>query len=221
MLAVEPLAVEAAFGADELCTEQQDERKRALELERTQAQYEAKLAARRYESVDPDNRLVAAELEARWNAAMQRLQECEARLSHDDSSTRPRVAERKELLELAKNLEAVWNAPSADARTKQRIVRALIEEIAVDVDDETRDVIMVIHWRGGQHSQVRFRKPAPGEHTMRNGPEVDELIRQMGARWSDEHIAADAQPWARKRRLVIAGMHSARRLSAHQRDSGL
>jgi hypothetical protein len=157
---------------------------------RSTKRYEVKLAARRYESVDPDNRLVAAELEARWNAAMQRLHECEARLTSSGSGSRARPAERAELLALAKDLEAVWNVPSTDARTKQRIVRALIEEIAVDVDDDTRDVIMVVHWRGGQHSELRFRKPATGEHTMRNAPEVDDVIRQMGARWSDEHIAA-------------------------------
>jgi hypothetical protein len=75
-------------------------------------------------------------------------------------------------------------------RTKQRLVRALIEEIIVDVDDEEREVILVIHWRGGQHSEVRVRKPQPGEHMMRNSVEVEDIVRQMGARWSDEHIAA-------------------------------
>ncbi len=75
-------------------------------------------------------------------------------------------------------------------RTKQRLVRALIEEIVVDVDDGKREVVLVIHWRGGQHSELRVRKPQPGEHMMRNPVQVDDLIRQMGARWSDEHIAA-------------------------------
>lgn len=75
-------------------------------------------------------------------------------------------------------------------RVKQRLVRALIEEIIVDVDDADRQVILVIHWRGGQHSELRVRKPRSGEHTMRSTPEVDQIIRQMGARWSDEHIAA-------------------------------
>ncbi len=75
-------------------------------------------------------------------------------------------------------------------RTKQRLVRALVEEIVVDVDDATREVILVIHWRGGQHSELRVRKPRPGEHTMRNSAEVDQVIRQMDARWSDDHIAA-------------------------------
>jgi hypothetical protein len=86
LLAVKPHAVEAAVVAAREAAAQVDERRRALELERQQAEYEAKLAARRYESVDPDNRLVAAELEVRWNAAMTRLRECEARIAADPAA---------------------------------------------------------------------------------------------------------------------------------------
>ncbi len=79
LLVVEPLAVEAAVMAEREAITQIDEQRRALELERQQAEYDVKVAARRYERVDPDNRLVAAELEARWNAAMNRLKECDRR----------------------------------------------------------------------------------------------------------------------------------------------
>jgi DNA invertase Pin-like site-specific DNA recombinase len=190
LLVVEPFAVESALMAQREAAAQLDERRRALELERQQAEYEAKLAARRYEKVDPDNRLVAAELEGRWNAAMTRLRECDAKLVSDSTPGASAPVDRESLLDLAKDLDAVWKSPSADMRTKQRLVRALVEEIIVDVNDAKREVILVIHWRGGQHSKLRVRKPQPGEHMMRNTPEVDEIIRQMGARWPDEHIAA-------------------------------
>jgi len=77
---VQPMAIEAAIVAEQLASHRDDERKRALELERQQTEYEVQLARRRYESVDPDNRLVAADLEARWNAALTRLRDCDARL---------------------------------------------------------------------------------------------------------------------------------------------
>jgi len=189
LLVLEPFAVEAALMAESEAVSQVDERKRALELERQQADYEVKLAARRYEQVDPDNRLVAAELEVRWNVALGRLRECETRLLDSSAAPLPTV-DRQSLLSLAGDLESVWNSASADMRTKQRLVRALIEEIVVDVDDASNEIILVIHWRGGQHSELRVRKPRPGEHTMRNSTEVDHIIRQMGAQWSDEHIAA-------------------------------
>ena len=190
LLVVEPLAVEAALMAERDAGAHLDERTRALDLERQQAEYEVRLAARRYEKVDPDNRLVAAELEGRWNTAMTRLQECEAKLLANATPTSRASVDRESLLDLAKDLDAVWKSPSADMRTKQRLVRTLIEEIVVDIDDERRDIVLVIHWRGGQHSELRVRKPQSGEHTMCNAPEVESVVRQMGARWSDEHIAA-------------------------------
>jgi hypothetical protein len=148
-----------------------------------------KLAARRDEQVDSDNRLVAAELAARWNAAMARLRDGEARRLARSTSESPAV-DRESLLSLAEDLEAVWNSSASDLRAKQRRARALIEEIVVDVEDANREVFFVVPWRGGQHSELRVRKPRPGEHTMRNSAEVDQVVRQMGMRWSDEHIAA-------------------------------
>lgn len=216
LLVVEPLAVEAALMAEREAITQIDEQRRALELERQQAEYEVKIAARRYERVDPDNRLVAGELEGRWNAAMARLKECEARLLARSKSTRPTV-DRDALLSLASDLESIWKLASTDMRTKQRLIRTLIEEIVVDVDDDKREVILVIHWRGGQHSEVRVGKPQPGEHMKRNPVEVDDVIRQMGTRWSDEHIAAHVEPHGLGDALrPHLEREARRRLSAHE-----
>jgi hypothetical protein len=120
------------------------------------------------------------ELEVRWNAALARLRECQARLADGTEAGAPSVT-RESLLMLATDLEAAWHAPTADMRTKQRLVRALIEEIVVDVDDATREVVLIIHWRGGQHSEVRVRKPGPGEHTKRTSADAGRLIREMAS----------------------------------------
>jgi DNA invertase Pin-like site-specific DNA recombinase len=218
LLVVEPLAVEAALVAEREAITQIDEQRRALELERQQAEYDVKLAARRYERVDPDNRLVASELEARWNSAMTRLKECEARLLASAES-KPAVVDRGALLTLAQDLGAIWRSASCDMRTKQRLARALIEEVVVDVDDDNREVILVIHWRGGQHSEVRVRKPQPGEHLMRNPVEVDDVIRQMGARWSDEHIAATLNRMGSK--TPFGHTWSAKRVGDYRRTKGI
>lgn len=186
---VQPLAVDAAVVARDQAQHMVDECRRALELERQQAEYEVTIARRRYESVDPDNRLVAAELEARWNDALNVLRQCEARLVKAASEPQE-IPDPEDLFSLASNLEAVWNAPDTTMRTKQRIVRTLIREIAVDLDDERREVVIVIHWSGGQHSEVRVKKPKTGEHQKRASSEAKELIREMATRWSDEHIAA-------------------------------
>ena len=116
-------AVEAALEAAEQMRRQRFEQRRALELEVEQARYEAHLASRRYEAVDPDNRLVASELEARWNAALRRTQELEAKLQDFDIGIDSVPMPDKEvLLSIARDLPAVWNSGSTDMRLKQRIV---------------------------------------------------------------------------------------------------
>ena len=185
---VEPLAVEASLSAMDLAVQHATDRRRALELECEQARYAVQLAQRRYEATDPDNRLVASELEARWNAAIAHLRACEQPLD-EAAVTEPSAPDREALRRLATDLPAAWDAPTADARVKQQLVRTLVEEILVDVDETTREVILLIHWRGGQHSEVRARKPRPGEHRKRTSDHADAVIREMAGTWSDAQMA--------------------------------
>jgi DNA invertase Pin-like site-specific DNA recombinase len=184
-------AVEAAVEAAEKQRQHRGEQRRAVELELEQARYEARLAARRYEVVDPDKRLVAAELEARWNAALQKLQELEDRLRDFDGAGRmPEIPDKEILFSLAQDLPAVWNAPGTAAGLKQRIVRILVEELVVDVDEAKQDIVVLIHWAGGRHSELRVSKRGTGQHRQSTGVEAAEVIRQMAGRYGDGEIAA-------------------------------
>ena len=91
---------------------------------------------------------------------------------------------------LAEDLDAAWNAPGVTMRTRQQLLRALVTDIIADVDEATREVVLTIHWRGGQHSQLRVRKPKSGEHGCRTPEEALAVMRSMATRWSDEDIAA-------------------------------
>jgi hypothetical protein len=88
LLAVAPMAIEAALYAEHRVMEQQSEQQRIVELELQQARYDASLAERRYAACDPDNRLIAAQLEKSWEATLKRVQDCEARLA---ALTKPRL----------------------------------------------------------------------------------------------------------------------------------
>jgi DNA invertase Pin-like site-specific DNA recombinase len=184
-------AVEAALEATETIRRQRHEQRKSLELELEQGRYEAKIAARRYEAVDPDNRLVAAELEVRWNDALRRVAALENRLrDFDVMSPGPPVPDKELLLSLAQDLPAVWNAPAADMRLKQRIVRILIEEIVADVDEEKRKIVLLIHWAGGRHSELNIQKNGLGKHQRCTGVDAIEVVRQMSGKFPDEQIAA-------------------------------
>jgi hypothetical protein len=184
-------AVEAALEAAETMRRHRDEQRKALEMELEQGRYEARIAARRYEAVDPDNRLVSAELELRWNAALQKVQQLEDRLRDFDlTSPLPRVPDKDLLLTLAQDLPAVWNASTADMRLKQRIVRILIEEIVADVDDAKREIVLLVHWAGGRHSELRIQKNGLGKHQRCTEVDAIEVVRQMSGKFPDEEIAA-------------------------------
>lgn len=186
--AVQPLAIEAALQAERRHMEVQSDQRRIWGLELEQARYEATLAERRYAACDPEHRLIAAQLEKSWEAALQRVRRCEERLDAFDQAQAS--APPPDLAGLADDLAAAWNSPHVTMRTRQQLLRTLVKDIIADVDDATREVVLTIHWRGGQHSQVRMVKPRSGEHGCRTPEEALAVMRSMAGKWSDEHIAA-------------------------------
>ena len=187
---IEGSAVEAALEAAGRMTQQDAEWRRALDLELEQARYEARLAARRYEAVDCDNRLVASELEGRWNAALEKVRELENRMQEAESTAQAKPVPSKEaLLALAEDLPGIWNAPETDMRLKQRIARILIQEIVADLDEKANEIVLIIHWQGGRHSELRVARNKTGHHGRCTNVEVFDLITQMAGQYRDEQIA--------------------------------
>ena len=185
---VEPMAIEAALEAERMHDEGRAEWRRVAGLDLRQAEYEATLAERRYAACDPDNRLIAAQLETRWEAALRRVEACRTRLAAMD---RPDPAAPVTNFEgLADDLAAAWHAPGVTTRSRQQLVRALVTGIVADVDEATREVVLTIHWRGGRHSQLRVRKPRTGEHDCRTPEEALAVMARMATRFSDADIAA-------------------------------
>ena len=69
-------------------------------------------------------------------------------------------------------------------------MRALITEIVVDIDAAAGEIVLIIHWKGGQHSELRIRKPRTGEHGCSTPEQALAVMRSMAGRWSDQDIAA-------------------------------
>src|SRR3954468_2555242 len=88
--------------------------------------------------------LIAAQLEKSWEASLQRVKACEARL---DGLTPTASVQAPDLSGLANDLEAAWNAPGVTMRSRQQLLRALVTDIIADIDESTREVILTIHWR--------------------------------------------------------------------------
>jgi DNA invertase Pin-like site-specific DNA recombinase len=188
--ALSPCAIEAAVLAAKKQEQARLDTQGAVALEREQAQYQVELAARRYEEVDPHNRLVALELERRWEQALSHLAEVQKRL--DAVRNRPATAlepDGEQLLSLARDLATVWNAPQADPSLKQRLVSLLLEEVLCDVDTASNEVLLMLHWRGGRHSEVRMPKTGKGKTRYQAPVQVKQLLSAHSGEISDDEMA--------------------------------
>jgi hypothetical protein len=98
--------------------------------------------------------------------------------------------DRDTLESLATDLRSVWAAPSSEMRVQQRLARLLIHEIIANTDDDPREIVLVIHWAGGRHSEVRLPRPKAGDHRHRTGSDAEGVVRRMAGAWPDHDIAA-------------------------------
>ncbi len=185
-----PLGVEAALTAVSVREEEASELRRQAGLALTQVRYEADLARRQYDAVDPANRLVAAELERRWNDRLAAVQQQEERLAAlaaaQPESLSPVETDR--LMNLGADLETVWNHPSASAETRKRILRTVLEEIVVTLAEGW--IELLLHWRGGDHTRLSVRRNRTGQHRWSTDAEVGALIRTLARQQADGRIAA-------------------------------
>jgi DNA invertase Pin-like site-specific DNA recombinase len=188
--AVSDRAVEAAILASEQVERSQKDIIDAVERELEGARYEASLAGRRYELVDPAKRHVARELEARWNGALERVAELERRIEdlRANSATRPKI-DRARLLQLAQDLPSAWNAPSTDTRTKQRLIHILVQEVICELDDATNEAVLLIHWTGGRHTEVRVPRVKTGRYPGDMAPAAVDALRKLAGHWPDRELA--------------------------------
>ncbi len=187
--AVEPIRMEAMIQATERVVAKRGERRRQLELELERSRYEAGRCQRQYHAVEPENRLVARTLETRWNQALDKAEQLEHQLSELANCEEALSAdELKKLRSLAVDLPCLWNHPETPCDLKKRLLRAVIQEIVVYVDQKM--IRALVHWRGGQHTELNLRKRKSGEHRWKTSGDTSELIQQLARLMSDKQITA-------------------------------
>lgn len=188
--AVEPLAIEASIQALAEFNQRIGEHQRMVELELEATQYQAERAFRQYDKVEPENRLVCAQLEATWNRRLQEVESLRKKLATVSGQSQPlRVEEKAQLAELADHLPRLWNAPTTTSQMRKRIVRTVIKEIVADLDRDRPQIVLQIHWVGGVHTELRVKRNRTGEHGKCTDVSIVDLVRQLAERFPDETIA--------------------------------
>jgi excisionase family DNA binding protein len=212
-----PLGIEAAIEAIETLQGASDERIQQKTLALEGARYEVTRARRQYDAVDPANRLVAAELERRWNRALTTEAQLEAELLRlQQGRERPLTdAQTRELLALARDLPRLWDDPDTPEH-KKRLLRIALKEIIATCEGET--IRLVLHWQGGDHTQVEFPKIRPGRHRYVTDDDLVEIVRVLAQIEPDARIAsvlnrnrrrtAHGQSWTARRICSLRNHHA-------------
>jgi DNA invertase Pin-like site-specific DNA recombinase len=223
---VEPAAIEATVLACEERARQKDDILEALQRDLEAARYVVQRTQRQYDAADPENRLVTAELERRWNLSLQHVRDIETRIEqHIAEIDQGPVVTREDFDQLASQLESIWTDPSTSARLKKRIVRALLEEVLVDVDGSAGELILTLHWKGGVHTELHLPRRRRGQCGTQTSRELIEAITVLARISSDDiiasvlnrngHLTGRANRWTRER---VTSLRSHHRIPCYKSD---
>jgi DNA invertase Pin-like site-specific DNA recombinase len=187
---LDPLGIAAALGAIEVHRHEVSDKRRQIELALNQARFEAARARRQYDAVDPDNRLVAGELEHRWNERLRAVQRLEEELVSLDAEPNAGLTaiERERLLALGHDLGAAWYHPAASPEIKKRILRTVIREVVVWVEEGR--LRLSVHWQGGDHTALEVVKNRSGQHRWKTDTDTERIIGELARLLPDLYIAS-------------------------------
>jgi len=193
LAAVEPAALAASLAAVAGVERERRELTRQWDLRRERAAYEVGRAARQYQACEPENRLVARELERRWEEALKQQRQL------DDAYNRWRRSAPAELSDgalssiraLAADLPAVWSAPTTTPADRRRIARLLLERVVVTVDKTSERVDVALHWVGGDVRPHTMTRPVRRYDQHSEYPRLTARLRVLcGQRRAAAAIAA-------------------------------
>jgi hypothetical protein len=192
---------------DEALTAQRAERAQLVQQHADQvsrAEYEARLAERQYRAVDPENRLVAAELERRWELALRALADARKeaeRFSHAPPDTELNPALRAQLQDLSKELPTLWASGQLSPAQQKELLRSLMRRVVL-IRPSPDAVEIKIVWVSGAMSRLVIHPPI---HRAKDVADYDRMVERIVALSREGHSDPEIT-----RRLTAEGFRSAR-----------
>ena len=193
LAALEPVALQACLQAAGQIEQGHDAAMEQHRRQVEQARYQAAKAERRYQAVDPENRLVARGLEAAWEKALTELAAAEAELARREAA-RPAVLtsdERAAILALGDDLAAVWDAPSTTDKDRKQLLRTLLEEVNITIrrDHDSGHADLVLRWKGGAITELAIPVKRKPPRRLRTDEYTVDLVRRLAVHYPDAKIA--------------------------------
>lgn len=191
--ALSPLELDAY--AQAVAAQQQTDQQiaQAQQQQLTRLRYQAALAERQYQQVDPANRLVAAELERRWEEALRALQSAEERATQQQQRTPPPVVLPPDLIAaftaIGQRLPTLWQQAVLTRQQKKALLRCLIEKVVVHRSPRDRAQIRIV-WQGGDTTELTVPIPVGAFTDLTTAAEMEKLIVDLAKQGqTDEEIA--------------------------------
>ena len=187
--ALTPEQVALALAAAGEVTSQHQRAGRAAELAVERARYEADRAERAFSQVEPENRLVARTLEARWEAKLATLADAEQALQAAQAALPP-LPDRASLEKLAADLPTLWHAPTTTARDRKRLLRTLIADVTLLPEADRGKARIGIRWHTGAADEIVIDRPKPTGVPAPTPTPATQLIRELGPVTSNAGLVA-------------------------------
>jgi hypothetical protein len=189
--ALQPAELELALAALHELESRDQSILRQWQMRLERAEYEAALAERRYQEVDPANRLVAGTLEQRWNDALVHLENLKKEAAEfqrqEAHVTTPE--QKAQVLALARDLPRLWHAPTTQSKDRKRMLRLLIKDITVEKASNQKQLLVHIRWQGGACSDVSVQLPLNIADRVRYPSAVVDKVRELARHLRDREIA--------------------------------
>jgi DNA invertase Pin-like site-specific DNA recombinase len=189
--ALEPAALRATAHALAQAEAEHEQRLRAFETAVERAQYDADRARRQFDAVEPENRLVARDLESEWEARLAEVARAEQALA-EQRARRPLALTDEEAAWLERagaDLRAVFEADSTATAERKQLLRTVLSEVTVTVDSDTKEARLEIRFDGGACLQRTVPPPRPGWHIPATDEDTVELVRRLARHYNDTEIA--------------------------------
>jgi DNA invertase Pin-like site-specific DNA recombinase len=186
---VTPPEIAVALGAADEVMDRWTRSTRALELRVERARYDAARAERAFYHCEPENRLVARSLEHRWEEVLHEVTVAEAALAAAQAAATP-LPPRAELEALAKDLPALWAAPTTAPKDRKRLLRTLVADVTLKSAAGDAQVRIGIRWRSGAAEEVIVRRPVPAPVARRTSATAIDFVKRHGACRDQETVAA-------------------------------
>jgi len=187
---IKPKQLKIAFKALEELEKRNSLVDKQWQMRIERAEYEAQLAQRRYEQVDPENRLVAATLEGRWNDALIKAEQIKKDFFdyQQKKSLVVTVEQKEKIVALAKDLPRLWNSSTTKEKDRKRILRLLIKDITVERLSEQQQVILHIRWQGGACEDIIVNLPPKSYDKWRYPQQFVDEVRELAGNLTDDQI---------------------------------